>query len=119
MPKRTKDYDDVFKTLKMKHKRLFISVINDAFGKHYPPEAKVDVLPSEGYLSDGETAAGDRKIEEFGVYVSGRKAACGLGDWSCGYSHAGFSGHLYQRNSQNAEKDHSLLCVSGRTNSGL
>ncbi len=64
MPKRTKDYDDVFKTLKMKHKRLFISVINDAFGKHYPPGAKVDVLPSEGYLSDGETAAGDRKIEE-------------------------------------------------------
>ncbi len=64
MPKRTKDYDNVFKTLKMKHRRLFIAVINDAFGKHYSKEANVDVLSSEGYLSEGGTAAGDRKIEE-------------------------------------------------------
>ena len=28
MQKRTPDYDNVFKTMKMKHKRLFVSVIN-------------------------------------------------------------------------------------------
>lgn len=27
--KKTPDYDNVFKTMKMKHKSLFISVIND------------------------------------------------------------------------------------------
>ncbi len=32
MPKKTSDYDNVFKTMKSKHKRLFISVINDIFG---------------------------------------------------------------------------------------
>lgn len=64
MSKRTKDYDDVFKTLKMKHKRLFISVINEAFGKSYPPDAIMDVLPSEGYLTEGETVTGNRDIRE-------------------------------------------------------
>ena len=34
--KKTPDYDNVFKTMKMKHKRLFIPVINDVFGKSYP-----------------------------------------------------------------------------------
>ena len=29
MQKKTPDYDNVFKTMKSKHKRLFISVIND------------------------------------------------------------------------------------------
>ena len=33
--KRTPDYDNVFKTMKVKHKRLFISVINDVFKKNY------------------------------------------------------------------------------------
>ena len=32
MPKKTSDYDNVFKTMKSKHKRLVISVINDIFG---------------------------------------------------------------------------------------
>jgi len=64
MPKRTQDYDNVFKTLKSKHKRLFISVINDIFGKNYPMDAKVDVLPSEGYLTESETADGSKGIEE-------------------------------------------------------
>lgn len=50
MPKKTPDYDNVSKTMKMKHKRLFVSVINDVFGKDYPLNVKVDVLPSEGYL---------------------------------------------------------------------
>ena len=50
MQKKTPDYDNVFKTMKSKHKRLFISVINDTFGKNYPMDVKVETLPSEGYL---------------------------------------------------------------------
>lgn len=46
--KKTPDYDNVFKTMKMKHKRLFISVINDVFKKNYPMNAKVEILSSEG-----------------------------------------------------------------------
>lgn len=64
MQKKTPDYDNVFKTMKSKHKRLFISVINDIFGKDYPLDAKVEVLPSEGYLTESETADGRKKIEE-------------------------------------------------------
>ncbi len=64
MQKKTHDYDNVFKTIKMKHKRLFISVINDVFGKDYPLDVKVDVLPSEGYLTENETADGSKEIEE-------------------------------------------------------
>ena len=64
MPKKTPDYDNVFKTMKMKHKRLFVSVINDVFGKDYPLNVKVDVLPSEGYLTENETADGNKEIKE-------------------------------------------------------
>ena len=49
MQKKTPDYDNVFKTMKSKHKRLFISVINDTFGKNYPMDTKIETLPSEGY----------------------------------------------------------------------
>ena len=63
MQKKTPDYDNVFKTMKSKHKRLFISVINDIFDKKYPLDAKVEVLPSEGYLTESETADGSREIE--------------------------------------------------------
>ena len=62
--KKTPDYDNVFKTMKMKHKRLFISVINDVFKKNYPMNAKVEILPSEGYLTENETEDGSKKIEE-------------------------------------------------------
>ncbi len=62
--KKTPDYDNVFKTMKMKHKRLFISVINDVFKKNYPMNAKVEVLPSEGYLTENETEDGSKEIEE-------------------------------------------------------
>jgi hypothetical protein len=48
MPKRTKEYDNVFKTMKSKHKRLFISVINDIFEKNYPMDIPVEALPSPG-----------------------------------------------------------------------
>lgn len=64
MQKKTPDYDNVFKTMKMKHKRLFVSVINDVFGKNYPKDIKVEILPSEGYLTERETADGSKKIEE-------------------------------------------------------
>ena len=64
MQKKTHDYDNVFKTMKSKHKRLFVSVINDIFGKNYPMDIKVDALPSEGYLTESETPDGSRKIEE-------------------------------------------------------
>lgn len=64
MQKKTHDYDNVFKTMKSKHKRLFISVINDAFGKSYPMNTKVDVLPSEGYLTESDTLDGSKEIEE-------------------------------------------------------
>ena len=64
MQKRTPDYDNVFKTMKSKHKRLFISVINDTFGKNYPMDAKIEMLPSEGYMTESETTDGSKDIEE-------------------------------------------------------
>ncbi|MBD5474878.1 MAG: hypothetical protein HDR17_02670 [Lachnospiraceae bacterium] len=64
MQKRTPDYDNVFKTMKMKHKRLFVSVINDVFDRDYPKDVKVEVLPSEGYLTENETADGSKEIEK-------------------------------------------------------
>lgn len=64
MQKQTHDYDNVFKTMKSKHKRLFVAVINDIFGKCYPMDVRVDVLPSEGYLTESETADGRKEIEE-------------------------------------------------------
>ena len=64
MPKKTPDYDNVFKTMKSKHKRLFVSVINDIFGKNYPMDVKMDVMPSEGYLPGGGTEKGGQGIEE-------------------------------------------------------
>lgn len=54
MQKKTRDYDNVFKTMKSKHKRLFIPVINDTFGKDYPINTDVTILPSEGYLTESE-----------------------------------------------------------------
>lgn len=64
MQKKTHDYDNVFKTMKMKHKRLFVPVINDVFGKDYPLDTKVDILPTEGYLTENETADGSKEIEK-------------------------------------------------------
>jgi hypothetical protein len=64
MQKLSPDYDNVFKTMKSKHNRLFISVINNKFGKHYPMNAEIEVLPSEGYLTENETNGGSKDIEE-------------------------------------------------------
>ena len=62
--KKAPDYDNVFKTMKMKHKRLFISVINDVFKKNYPTDMNVEILPSEGYLTENETPDGSKEVEE-------------------------------------------------------
>jgi hypothetical protein len=64
MQKLSPDYDNVFKTMKSKHNRLFISVINHKFGKHYPMNAKIEALPSEGYFTERETQEGSEDIEE-------------------------------------------------------
>lgn len=64
MQKKTPDYDNVFKTMKSKHERLFISVINDTFGTNYPMDTKIETLPSEGYLTESETVDGSKDIEE-------------------------------------------------------
>lgn len=64
MQKKTPDYDNVFKTMKMKHKRLFVPVINDVFERNYPSDIKVDILSSEGYLTETETTDGSKEIEE-------------------------------------------------------
>ena len=62
--KHTHDFDSVFKTLKSRNKRLFISVINEAFGKDYPLDSEIEVLPAEGYLTEEETETGEKEIEE-------------------------------------------------------
>jgi hypothetical protein len=64
MQKKTHDYDNVFKTMKSRHKRLFISVINETFGKNYSMDTEVETLPSEGYLTESETPDGSKAIEE-------------------------------------------------------
>ena len=64
MQKKTPDYDNVFKTMKMKHKRLLVPVINDVFERNYRPDVKVEILPSEGYLTESETSNGGKEIEE-------------------------------------------------------
>lgn len=52
MSKNNKDYDNVFKTLKHSHKRLFISVINNAFHKNYPLNTIPVVLPTDSYIEN-------------------------------------------------------------------
>ena len=42
--KKSHDYDNTFKTLKNKHAKLFISVINEAFNKCYPLDSKVQQM---------------------------------------------------------------------------
>jgi hypothetical protein len=48
MQKSSRDYDNVFKTMKSKHKRLFIPVINEVFGKNirFPDKNRGGGIPS-------------------------------------------------------------------------
>ena len=61
--KNTNDYDSTFKTLKLRHKRLFISCINEAFNKNYPLNAETEVLPSEGFIVNS-LDSNEEKLEE-------------------------------------------------------
>jgi len=50
--KKTHDYDSTFKTLKNRHTRLFIAVINMSFNKNYPLDSEIKILSSEGAFVD-------------------------------------------------------------------
>ena len=45
--KNSNDYDSVFKTMKLKTKRLFIPVINNIFGRDYAFNENIEILSSE------------------------------------------------------------------------
>ena len=55
MSKNNKDYDNVFKTLKHSHKRLFIPIINNTFSKNYPLDTPLEVLSSESSFNNPQT----------------------------------------------------------------
>ena len=72
--KKTHDYDSAFKTLKNRHKRLFIAVINEAFHKSYPKDSEIRILPSEGFFHDREKAEDEvikERINDFLLSVEG------------------------------------------------
>lgn len=50
--KKTHDYYSTFKTLKNRHSRLFIAVINLVFHKDYPLDSNVCIITSEGAFVD-------------------------------------------------------------------
>ena len=59
------DYDSTFKTMKHSHKRLFISLINETFGKNYPISSDIiEVLPSDGILLSGNPESYEKQIAE-------------------------------------------------------
>ena len=53
--KRLNDYDDVFKTMKFRHAKFFISAINYAFGTDYPLDVKAENITTEGYLQNQQS----------------------------------------------------------------
>ncbi len=59
--KRSNDYDNVFKTMKLKTKRLFIPVINNIFDRNYSFDESITVLSSESAYVDESP---DGKITE-------------------------------------------------------
>lgn len=75
MAKNSNDYDSVFKTLKKRHQRLFISVINLAFGKHYPMNAKVELLPTDGQfiIPDDEGTDFENRESDMLLVIQGDK----------------------------------------------
>ena len=62
--KKTHDYDSAFQSLKSRHKRLFIAVINEAFGKHYPLDSRVTILPAKNTFHSPEGSDSQKNIEE-------------------------------------------------------
>ncbi len=61
--KKTRDYDNTFQTLKVKHKRLLIAVINDCFQKHYPTDAPIELLSNRSFLMS-KGGKGEADIED-------------------------------------------------------
>ena len=62
--KQSHDYDATFQSLKSRHQRLFIAVINECFGKHYPLDSKVTTLPSRSTFHNPEKADSEGNLEE-------------------------------------------------------
>ena len=62
--KKTHDYDSAFQSLKSRHKRLFIAVINEVFGKHYPLDSRVTILPAKNTFHSPEGSDSQKNIEE-------------------------------------------------------
>ncbi len=61
----TNDYDSTFKTMKHAHKRLFISLINETFGKNYPLSSEViEVLPADMILPVADPDAVQKLLAE-------------------------------------------------------
>jgi hypothetical protein len=63
MAEKTPDYDDVFRTLKEKHERLFIPVINEAFGKNYPMNAEIAAMSTDMFFTETDSKDGSKKLE--------------------------------------------------------
>ena len=68
-------FNDVFKTLKTEHTRLFIPIINAAFGTDYAQDEDITLLPTEGiFIVDTPegTAELTERITDFLVKVRGK-----------------------------------------------
>lgn len=63
MAEKTHDYDDVLRTLKEKHERLFIPVINEAFGKNYPMNAEITAMSTDMFFTETDSKDGSKKLE--------------------------------------------------------
>lgn len=61
--KKTRDYDNTFQTIKTKHKRLLIGIINDCFQKNYPMNTEVELLPTRSHLVN-DNNAGKTELED-------------------------------------------------------
>ena len=62
--KHSHDFDSVFKTLKFKHRRLFVFVINEIFGTGYTDKDEITAIPTEGVLSSQKGEGGAEKIAQ-------------------------------------------------------
>lgn len=75
MQKRSPDYDDVFKTMKTKHREFFIPLINEIYGTHFSADDDIELLSSEGYLLNditGEDEKLERRESDFLMRIGGR-----------------------------------------------
>ena len=71
MAKNNKDYDNVFKTLKHSHKRLFISVINKTFNKNYPLNVIPTILPTDTFIENPDSDTIDKRESDLFFKICG------------------------------------------------